>query len=264
MGTILKYAQDKGLIKDMPGGSVNWASALIDSGKTVSQVTLQSLTADEVNAICSKLDMLYPGTKDPSVAPLNPRQLITNMIAEELSNILTTVQVVKWQTQSAFGGILAQGTQLDIWPLRPKDVGGTLLSSGGTSATGLYGGTGAAVYSWLKTGVAMGSAYTIVPTQSMWQYAGMIFLGCLEKMFNPIIEGIQFTLAGIASPAQPVNRSFKSTFGENSEFSVTRLEKPVLIPPLKQFKVDIMPADSGDTNLELIGLVVAQSQNKSL
>ncbi len=250
-----KWANVSPNLKFLDGGPVDWSTALIDSGKTVSQITLMGLSPDEVNAICSKLDIMFNGVQN---------QAIANMVAEEILNILAAIEAVKWQTQSAFGGILAQGTQLDIWPLRPKDVGGTLLNPAATGSKGLYGGTTAAVYSWLTTGLTGGTAANIIPSQIMWQYAGMIYLGGVEKMYNPIVEGIQFTLAGIASPAQPVTKSVKKTFGENSEISYFRLEKPVLIPPLKTQAVSVMPDTSGDTNFELIALVIAQSQNKSL
>lgn len=255
MGSIYNYAKQSNLIKDMPGGSINWDQALIDSGKAVSQITLAPLTQDEANAIISKLDMMFRSTQHQDIA---------NMVAEELLSILTAIQVVKWQTQSSFGGILAQGTQLDIWPLRPKDVGGALLSPATAATRGLYGGAGGAVFSWAQAGLVGGTIANIVPAQAMWQYAGMIYLGGIEKVYTPKIEGIQFTLAGIAAPPQPVSRSIKRTFGDDSEISFFRLEKPVIIPPLKLQRVDVMPGDSGTTNFELIGIVIAQSQNKVL
>jgi hypothetical protein len=289
MGTIYNYAKSIGLIQPsgftnwagvanghdknvdlsfINGGSINWSAALIDSGKAVSQITLQNLTADEVNAIVSKLDVLFGGVANTSVVQdIKSRQFIANMIAEELPNIIATVQLVKWQTQSAFGGILAQGTQLDIWPIRAKDVGGIILSNSSQAAsgnaTGLYANT-SMTYTWMRPGLVAGVAQNIIPTQTMWQYGGMVYLGGMEREPNPIIEGIQFTLASIAAPAQPVTRNIKDSFNDNNDMSVFRLEKPVIIPPLKQQLVQIMPADSGDTNFEFIGFVVAQSQNKSL
>jgi hypothetical protein len=259
MAAIFNYAKQMGYLKAMPGGSFNIDTALIDSGKAVSQQTLAGLTLDEVNAIISKLDMMFRSTEQLDVA---------NMMAEEIPSILSAIQLVKWQTQSSFGGILAQGTQLEIWPLRPKDVGGTLLNPAATGSKGLYGGTSAAVYSWLTTGLTGGTAANIIPSQTMWQYAGMIYLGGIEKIEVPKIAGIQFTLAGIASPPQPVTYNIKKTFGYNSDISFFRLEKPVIIPPLKLQLVQVMPDGTAtatlDTNFELIALVIAQAQNKSL
>ena len=158
--------------------------------------------------------------------------------------------------------------ELDIWPLRPKDVGGALLSTGGTSSTGLYGGTGAAVVTWLKTAMTGGTKASIVPAQSMWQYAGMIYLGAIEKIQIPKVCGIQFTLGSTASPPQPVTNNYKKSWGVGREISFTRLEKPVLIPPLKTQLVEVQfegPATAtNDTDFELIALVIAQSQNKTL
>jgi hypothetical protein len=241
------------------GGSFNWTSALIDSGKTAVALTLMGLSPDEVNAICSKLDMIYRNLE---------HQDLTNLIAEEILNILAAIEAVKWQTQSSFGGILAQGTQLDIWPCRPKDIGGVLLNPLGTGSLGLYAGTSGAVPTWLSLAKTGGTKASIVPAQTMWQYAGMIYLGAIEKIQIPKVCGIQFTLGGIASPPQPVTNNYKKNWGVGREISFTRLEKPVLIPPLKNQLVEVQfegPATAtNDTDFELIALVIAQSQNKVL
>ena len=125
MGTIYNFCKQNQLIQSPPkegepafnwknvksplgdlsflnGGSFNWTAALIDSGKTAVALTLMGLAPDEVNAICSKLDMIYRNIE---------HQDLTNMIAEEILNILAAIEAVKWQTQSSFGGILAQGTR---------------------------------------------------------------------------------------------------------------------------------------------------------
>jgi hypothetical protein len=250
-----------GSLAFLNGGSFNWTAALIDSGKTAVALTLMGLSPDEVNAVCSKLDMIFRNKEQEDIAI---------MIAEEILNILATIEAVKWQTQSSFGGILAQGTQLDIWPMRPKDVGGVLLNPLKTASLGLYGGTSAGVFDWLTTGLTGGTKPTngYIPSQTMWQYAGMIHLGAIEKIQVPKIEGIQFTLGGTASPPQPCSRNYKKTWGVGREVSFTRFEKPIIIPPLKTQLVDVMPdgpaTATNDTDFEMISLIVAQSQNKSL
>lgn len=246
-----------GSLKFLNGGPVNWTAALIDTGKPASQITLKSLSSDEVNAIVSKLDMMFRGPEHEDVAI---------MVAEEMLNILATVQAVGYQTQSSFGGILATGTQLDIWPLRPKDVGGSLLNPAATATKGLYGGTSAMVYDWLTAAALTGGTIAhIIPSQIMWQYAGMLYLGGIEKVAVPKIEGIQFTLAGSAAVPQPVVRNIKKLFGvPGGMVSFTRLEKPVIIPPLKTQAVDVMPGTSGDSDFEIIALVVGQAQDKAL
>jgi hypothetical protein len=269
MGTIYKQAKRVGLIKDVPlggwsgewsflnGGPINWTSALIDSGKSVSQITLASMSGDEVNAICSKLDQIYSGITDPRVA---------NMVAEELNNILATVCAVKYQTQSSFGGILAQGTQLEIWPLRAKDVGGVILNPAVLAATGVYAQAIGAAFSWLNPAagpMVAGTLQALIPAQVMWQYAGMIYLGFTEHIAVPKIEAVRFTLAGTVAVSQPCTPNLRSTWGDDHEASFTRLEKPVIIPPLKTQRVDVMPFVAGDTDFEPIALVIAQSQNKA-
>jgi hypothetical protein len=212
-----------------------------------------------VNAICSKLDMIYRNLSHQDIA---------NMVAEEIVNILAAIEAVKWQTQSSFGGILAQGTQLDIWPLRPKDVGGVLLNPLATGSLGLYAGTSGGVFQWLSTAKTGGTKASIVPSQAMWQYAGMIYLGGLEKIQIPKVSGIQFTLGGTAAPPQPVPLNYKKIWGVGRDVSFLRLEKPVIIPPLKTQLVELQfdgPATAtNDTDFELIALVIAQSQNKVL
>jgi hypothetical protein len=253
-------ASPLGSLAFMDGGPVDWTSALIDAGKAVTSLTVQSLTPDEVNAIISKLDMIYRAPEHQDLA---------NMVAEEILNILCTVCAVKWQTQGSFGGILAQGTQLDIWPLRPLDVGGILLSPGApcvsANATGLYGASGTLAYTWTNGGVTAGTTVAIVPAQTMWQYAGMIYLGGFEPTAIPKISGIQFALAGSSCPPQPVTYSFHKNWGSVTfEPAFTRFEKPVIIPPLKQQTVTVVPDVTGSTDFELIALVVAQAQNKLL
>jgi hypothetical protein len=281
MGTIYNFCKQNNLIQQAPpgatpfdwktvssplgplaflnGGSFNWTSALIDSGKTAVALTLMGLSPDEVNAVCSKLDMIFRNPENQDIA---------NMIAEEILNILAAIEAVKWQTQSSFGGILAQGTQLDIWPMRPKDVGGALLNPAATGSKGLYGGTSAGVFDWLKAALTGGTNTDYIPSQVMWQYAGMIHLGAIEKIQIPKIEGIQFTLGGVASPPQPCSRNYKKMWGVGREVSFTRFEKPVLIPPLKTQLVQVAPdgpaTATNDSDFEMISLIIAQSQNKSL
>lgn len=244
-----------GTLAFLDGGGIQWANALIDSGKAITSVTVAPLLPVEVNAICSKLDMMFRAPEFQDLA---------NNVAEEILNILFAIGSVKYQTQSTFGGILAQGNQLDIWPLRPKDVGGALLNPAATATKGLYAGTSAGVYTWYTTGLTGGTGANIVPSQTMWQYAGMIYLGGIEYIQVPKMAGIQFTLAGIAAPPQPVTRSYKKVWGSSFDIAYTRLEKPVIIPPLKQQLVEVMPDVTGDSDFELVGLVIAAAQNKSL
>jgi hypothetical protein len=260
MGTIYQSVKNQGLITAQPGGSINCASALIDSGKPVSAITVAPLSQDEVNTIASKLDMLYRNKMMPDLA---------DMIAEEFLNILIAVGAVKYQTQSEFGGILAQGTQLDLWPIRPKDVGGTLLNPAATGSKGIYGGTSAGIHTWLTTGLTAGTKASLIPSQTMWQYAGMIYLGFIETLATAKMSGVQFTLAGIAAPPQPLTPFNKMQYGDARSVSFSRLEKPVIIPPLKAQLVEVQPENiaastTGDSDLVPIALVIAQSQNKTL
>lgn len=256
MSRIYSYAKGAGLIKAMPAGTFNWTSAVIVGNRPAAQVTLKGMTEDEVNALISKLDMICNGLSQPEIA---------DMVAEELPNILMLVQLVKEQTNSPFTGIIS-GTsdQLDIWPVRPKDVGGTLMNPLATVSLGLYQGTSGGVYSWLTaSALTHGTAAHIVPAQTLSQYAGAIFLGSIEKIEVPKIGGIQYTVGGAATSPQPVTSNWKRTFGAN-DISVSRLEKPVIAGPQKSIAIDVMPTDSGDSNFELIAFLVGRAQDKTL
>jgi hypothetical protein len=260
MGTVYNFAKQQPDLYSgkeffpRPGGVATITTALVDPGKPAVQLAITALSSDEVNALVSKLDMICQSVEN---------QAIANMIAEEIRNIILTVQLVKYQTQSSFAGILAFGTQLDIWPLRPKDVGGAILNVAVAGVLGLYGGVGAGVFSWY-TAVpdVAGVARIIIPVQQMIQYGGMIYLGSIEKIYTPKVGGVQFTLGGIAAPAQPVTTNWKKTFGDESDITVSRLEKPVIIPPLKTQTVSVMPDVSGASNFEFIAFVVGQAQAK--
>jgi len=272
MGTVMKFAREQGDLYNKASKAfydlaanqtLQVTSALISPGKVSVNQAVAAMTGNQVNALIAKLDSIY--RSDVS----NP---IADMIAEEIRSIIALVRIIAQAAQgsSEFAGILASGQQLDVWPLRPKDVGGVYLNGAGTGSKGLYGGASAGVFSWYQTGLVAGSASTIIPTQTtsgQSPYGGLIILGAMEKTYTPKIESISLVLQGQPSgtvPAQPCAMTSKRTFGEDNDISIFRLEKPVIITQNESFGVTIMPNISGATNFELIAVMCGQVQSKVL
>jgi hypothetical protein len=272
MGTILKFARDqkdlfdpvKRVFYDLPANQTqSVTSALISPGKVAVNQSVAQMSGNQLAALISKIDSIY--RSDVS----NP---IANMIAEEIRSAIIMVRITAQAAAGSaeFAGILASGQQLDVWPLRPKDVGGVYLNGAGTGAKGLYGGTSAGVFTWYQAGLVAGTVAHIIPTQTtsgQSPYGGLVIFGAVEKTYDPKIESISLVLQGQPSgtvPAQPCAMTAKRTFGEDNDLSIFRLEKPVIITYNESFGVDIMPNISGSTNFELIALMCGQVQNKVL
>jgi hypothetical protein len=237
--------------------------ALISPGKPSVAQAVAGMTSDAMNALIAKVDAIYQNVANQEIA---------NMIAEEIRSIITLVRIIAQAAQgsSSFAGILASGQELDVWPLRPKDVGGVFLNGNGTATKGLYGGTSAGVYSWVQNGLVGGTAAHLIPTQTtsgQSPFGGLIIFGGIERVYSPKIRGINLILQGQPAgtvPPQPITPSYKKTFGDDSDISFFRLEKPVIITQNENFGVDIMPDDNGTTNFELIALMVGQVQSKTI
>ena len=194
-----------------------------------------------------------------------------DMILEGLLPAISLVRIIAQAAQgsSEFAGILASGQQLDVWPLRPKDVGGVYLNGNATAARGLYGGVSAGVFSW-ATVVVAGVAIAIIPAQTtsgQSPYGGLIIFGGIEKTYTPKIESISLVLQGQpvgTVPAQPTAMTMKRTFGDDNDISLFWLEKPALVTQNENFGVTLMPNVSGATNFELVAMMVGQVQSKVL
>lgn len=249
----LVYQANKGLIKNYNEETIKWSKALIEPGRSESEVKLASLTKAEVDAILLKLDILASEKANPAVATI---------VAEEAESILVAVRLVKIETKQAFGGILGSGSNLDIKWLRPKDVGGTLLNPLATGSKGLYGGTSAAVYTWLQTFTA-NTSDDLIPSQTMAEEAAVIHLGGIDPIEVPKLESIRFTLAGIPSPAQSLASNIRKSLG-TEDVVVVRFEKPVIVGPEKTQLIDVMPMISGDSKFQLLSFLIAKASDLTL
>jgi hypothetical protein len=246
---------------DLPPSQVSQVtSALISPGKTSVNQAVAQMSGNQLNALALKADAIW--RSDVS----NP---LADLIGEEFGSIVTLVRIMAQAAQgsSEFAGILAAGQQLDIWPLRAKDIGGVFLNGAGTANLGLYGGVSANVFSWRRAVVA-GVAQTIIPTQTtsgQSPYGGLVILGAIEKTFTPKIESISLVLQGQPAgtvPPQPASMTMKRTFGENNDISLVRFEKPVIITQNESWGMQIMPNESGTTNFELVAVMCGQVQSK--
>ncbi len=272
MGVVIKQAKKNpnlfnAITKtfyDLPANqTLAITSALISPGKVSVNQAVAAMSGNQLAALIAKLDTIYRSSVSTP---------ISDMVAEELDSIVALVRIIAQAAQgsSEFAGILASGQQLDVWPLRPKDIGGVYLNGAGTALKGLYGGVSAAVYAWLQAGVVAGAVQHIIPAQTtsgQSPFGGLVILGAIEKTYTPKIESISLILQGQPSgtvPAQPVAMTMKRTFGEDNDISIFRMEKPVIITQNENFGVDIMPNISGDTNFELIGVMCGQVQSKVL
>jgi hypothetical protein len=251
MGLI--YQSNKGLVTSFKEETTKWSKALIEPGKGEAEVKLAPLTSEEVNAILLKLDILASEKANPAIAA---------MIAEEMESILIAIRMVKSETKASFAGILGAGSNLDIKWLRPKDVGGSLLNSAGTSSKGLYSGTSGGVYTWLNSFTA-NTSDDLIPSQTMAEEAAVIHMGAIDPVEVPKIESIKFTLAGIASPAQSTPFNIRKTLG-TEDLPVVRFEKPVIVGPEKTQAIDVMPNITGDSKFQLLSFLIARAQDLTL
>ncbi|MEM2338598.1 MAG: hypothetical protein QXW83_00175 [Nitrososphaerales archaeon] len=251
MGIIYKANKDR--IRSLPEETVKVTDVLIEPGKTAAEVKLAPLSREEYERILLKLDMLAIDRNNEAIAV---------MVAEEVDPIITLIRMVKVETKEEFTGILGSGANLDITWLRPKDVGGPLLNSAGASNKGLYGGANGGVYSWLHTFTA-NTSEDIIPEQIMAKTAGVIHLGAIDPVEVPKVNAIQFTIAGIPSPAQSMKFNIRSSFGTES-LPFVRFEKPVIVGPEKRQKITVMPNISGDSKLELLSLLVTKAEALTL
>jgi hypothetical protein len=247
----LVWNANKGVIQAYPEEPAKLVSnVVIDMGKPVAQVNLAPLSSDEAERLLRKLDVLAPSDLNPFIAKI---------VGENTEAIFTLVRMVKAEAKGEFLGHLGTGNALDIRWLRPKDVGGPILNSAAAGALGLYGGAGGAVFTWTQTFVA-NTAQTMIPAQTMTEEAGCIHLGAIDPVEVPKCDAIQFYIANIVGPAQPLPFNIREGFSSN-HLPIARFEQPVIIGPERTQRVDVMPNLSGDSKLQLLTLVVARAQS---
>jgi hypothetical protein len=236
-------AQPQGAIEDI----------IIDPSQQKPTYDLAGLTKDEVTTILKKLDSMAPGW--------SPQ--MTMLLVEGAFAVIRAVQLVKAQSKQQFRGSVAQGAALDLRFLRPHDIGGTILNPAATGSLGLYAGTSGAVYTWDSTAFVQDTTRHMVPTQTMEQYAALVYLGFIDPIEVPCCNAYQFTLFGVALPAQPAEFQMIKTFGGN-EVPVVKMEKPIIVPPLGAQLVDVYPYRSGESKIQPVAILVTRAQEATL
>ena len=244
----LVYSQVGSWIKAYAEKSVTLREALVTPGQESVTITAEALTAEEVNALALKLDILANGKQNEAIAA---------MVAKSFPTIVTAVQWVKDKSGQEFRGMKALGRQLDIVWLTPTDVGGTILRTGATATRSLYGtGNGGTVYQWLHTFVA-NTADDMIPTQSMKEEAACIHLGMIDTAPISAVNRIKFTMSGVNAPDQSL--AFGHTDG--SELKLQEFEYPVVIGPERSQKVELYGYRAGSSKPELLTLIVAMAED---
>lgn len=270
MGYIFKKAMEdpelfkNGSFVDMPAAmTIAVDDAIISPGKVAVNQAVAQMSGNQLANLVKKMDRIWRSDVSTPIA---------DMIVEGLRPAITLVRIIAQAAQgsSEFAGILASGQQLDVWPLRPKDVGGVFLNGNATAARGLYGGVSAGVFTWFNPAMVAGVVNAIIPAQTtsgQSPFGGLIIFGGIEKIYTPKIESVSLVLQGQpvgTVPAQPAAMTMKRTFGDDNDISIFWLEKPALITQNENFGVSIMPNVSGATNFELIAMMVGQVQSKVL
>lgn len=246
MGYVYETVNAQGLIRAYNEGAVTVTDALITPGNESVEVNVESLSEDEVTKLALKLDVLASALQNEPIA---------RMVAKAFPHIVTLVGWVKKEAPQRFEGIKALGKQLDIVWMRPQDVGSAVMSTAGTGSTGLYGGTGDAVFTWLQTFVA-GTSDDIIPEQIMKDEAGCIHMGMIETVPLPSpVNRIKFTLSGVASPPQSIPLSHV----DGSELAFQEFEMPVVVGPKLSQKIEFDTGISKDGRPELLSFLVLQA-----
>ena len=248
MGKV--YDENTGLIRDYADETIKTKLALIEPGRVEAEARVQSMTAEEVEAILLKLDVLASESQNEAIA---------TMVAEEAEAVLLLARMVKTEAKQPFQGILGSGSAMEIVWVLPVDVGGAILcpsATAGAGTTGLYGGSAASVYTWLHTFTA-NTADDIIPEQTMKEEAGVIHLGMIDHAAVPKVGRMIIKIAGIPSPAQ----SLPFSHVDGSELAFARFEKPIIIGPEKTQAMSVMPHITGDSKLELLSLVIGEAED---
>jgi hypothetical protein len=251
MGDVWKLNQS--LVRnyvDEPQGSL--VDFVVDPSLPSPQTHLAALSTDEATEILKKLDSM--------ASPWGPQ--VMNMVTEGASGVIAAVRWLKAQPGvGLFRGVFAQGSAMDLRWLDAKDVGGVLLRGRSVAAgtLGLYGGTGGAVYTWLYT-MAANATNTMIPMQTMDQYAAMVYFGFIDAMEVPTVSKWQLALSGVNFTIQPADFRMIKTFDGN-EMPTVKFEKPVLVGPMVQQTWSLYSFRAGDTRIQPIAILVARAQD---
>ena len=246
----LVYNENEALIRAYPDEQVLVEDALITIGQEGVEVGVAAVSEKEVRAYLQKVDLLAHSKQNEGIAIA---------VSDAFPTLLTALRMVKKESKQPFRGIKGSGAALDIIFMRPEDVGGAIMSSGGTGSMGLYAGTGAAVLTWLATFVA-GTSRSMIPSQVMKEEAACVHIGAIDTVDIPKINRTKFTLAGTPTPSQHVQLNIK----DGSELPFARWEMPILVPPEGTQQVQVDPYISGDSKYELISFLIAKAEDLTL
>jgi len=243
----LVYKANQHLIQHYDAGTAAVDNALITPGQDRVVVKVAEVDAQEVESLLQKVDAIANSYMNEAVAVA---------YAETFPVVLTAMRMVKEETKSPFKGILASGTEMDAAALIPQFVGSTKMATT-TTSTGLYGGTGNAVFTWLNgTIFVAGTSDDLIPEQTMSQYAAVVHIGAIDTVAIPKVNRILFTLSGIPSPAQSTQFNIR---GVNGTAPFVRFHKPILVGPLKKQKADVDPNIAGYSKFELMSIIIAKA-----
>jgi len=253
MGLIYtKNIGDTSIVRDYsPNDTEPIADAIVTTGKGISSGDMSSFSKGECVALLRKIDTLIPSEAE---------SFISKIVGENFGALITLARLVKKQCGGMFSGELSSGIDQDVWLLEPKDVGGVLMNSAAAGALGLYAGGGGAVFTWYNAALAVNTAVFMIPAQAMTQYCGVIHLGMIEWLEVPKLTTYQYTMSGQAGPRQSLSW-MREAFG-NNQVSVARFELPIVIGPLKNSGLAVLPNIAGGTKAQLISFMIARAQDR--
>lgn len=244
----LVYKANQHLIRHYDAGTASVDNALITPGQDKVVVKVAEVDAEEVQNLLQKIDAIANSYENEAVAVA---------YAETFPVVLTAMRMVKEEAKAPFKGIAASGTELDAAALIPENVGGGILCTESvTTNLGLYAGTAAGVYTWLKTVTTVGTAEAIIPTQTMSQYAAVVHIGAIDTVNVPKYNRMKFELSGVPTPAQSTIFNIR---GVNGTAPFVRFQKPVLVGPLKKQRMYVDPNIAGDSKFELMSILIAKA-----
>lgn len=249
MGLIAQTCRDK--IRNYIEETVTVTSVLTDIGKERLPIKLGPLDASEVKTLIEDLDKTYDSREHEAIAVA---------VAEEIDAIITAVRMVNAETRAGYGSITNGGTALDAVPLRGAHVGTTTITNNaGTVSKGLYAGTVSAVYDWIKSWAA-GTSQILYPSQAMAKEAAIVWLGFIDTVAVPKVDGVKFTLNGVDTAVQSLKFNHRHAKSD-VDTAFVKLKKPVLFAPRKTCALTLYPNISGDSKVEPVALLITMSQN---
>lgn len=240
----------------LSAGSVEIDFATIQTGKENVTIPQDQFSQAEIRHLLGDLD---------SMARQRANEEIAAIVAEAFPAIMAAVRWAKVKAAAEYKGARGIGQQLAVSWLRPVHIGGvtTPITNNSTSGAsmGLYGGTGAAVYSWLPTTQwAAGTAKTWYPSQTMTENSAIVHLGFLETEAIPKVSAYRFTISGQNTPVLPLRFSAQRRQSEKDPL-VAKLVEPVIFGPKQLCVGDLYPEKSGESQPEDLAIVVTLAQN---